>query len=378
MKLLKRSLVLLGCALAAAAAFTACELGLGGDDDRLATNQDAVSKIEVTGQTTTFIKGADFSLGNGVVTATYVNGTTAVVTDKVVQSGFNSDTVSDDVTVTLSYTKDGRTVSTSYEVSIILPVKAIAVTEQPEKTTYNLYIQKIPMLDLTGLKVTATYEDDTTAPVPVDQLQVSAPTNQGSNELTITYAGKTTTLTVEVTKYYGFSSAEYYYTITGTGDGYEGETHKMNVGFARDAGAEYSILAVTLNDEFVVEESKTVNVGFINDPTECSVYTTTAGGDFTIYALADFESVNCSAVYGPWNIVIGDIDNPGNFGWVGRPDNYGFDPLPSYSTVTYTGQSNYYADDDPLNGHNYDGKYVVFKITGTTTVVKTEVYVLDK
>ena len=38
MKLLKRSLVLLGCALAAAAAFTACELGLGGDD-RLETSQ---------------------------------------------------------------------------------------------------------------------------------------------------------------------------------------------------------------------------------------------------------------------------------------------------------------------------------------------------
>ena len=377
MKLLKRSLVLLGCALAAAAAFTACELGLGDNDDRLATNQDAVSKIEVTGQTTTFIKGADFSLGNGVVTATYVNGTTAVVTDKVVQSGFNSDTVSDDVTVTLSYTEDGRTVSTSYEVSIILPVKEIKVTKEPTKKTYDLYIQNVPLLDLTGLEVTAIYEDDSETVVPVDQLQVSAPTKQGDNELTITYAEKTTTLTVDVTKYYDFP-ADTYYTITGTGEGYNGETHKMNVGFARDAGAEYSILAVTLNNDLVVKESKTVSAGFLNNPTECSVYTTTAGGDFTIYALADFESVNCSAEYGPWNIVIGDIDNPGSYGWVGRPDNFGFDPLPSYSTVTYTGQSNFYDKSDPKNGHNYDGKYVVFKITGTTTVVKTEVYVLDK
>ena len=207
MKLLKRSLVLLGCALAAAAAFTACELGLGDNDDRLATNQDAVSKIEVTGQTTTFIKGADFSLGNGVVTATYVNSTTAVVTDKVVQSGFNSDTVSDDVTVTLSYTEDGRTVSTSYEVSIILPVKEIKVTKEPTKKTYDLYIQNVPLLDLTGLEVTAIYEDDSETVVPVDQLQVSVPTKQGDNELTITYAEKTDIITVSVLIFYENESA---------------------------------------------------------------------------------------------------------------------------------------------------------------------------
>ena len=209
MKLLKRSLVLLGCALAAAAAFTACELGLGDNDDRLATNQDAVSKIEVTGQTTTFIKGADFSLGNGVVTATYVNGTTAVVTDKVVQSGFNSDTVSDDVTVTLSYTKDGRTVSTSYEVSIILPVREIKVTKEPTKKTYDLYIQNVPLLDLTGLEVTAIYEDNSKKDLSVDQLQVSAPTKQGPNELTITYAEKTAPLTVTVTKFISVEKCGY-------------------------------------------------------------------------------------------------------------------------------------------------------------------------
>ena len=47
MKLLKRSLVLLGCALAAAAAFTACELELGNNDDRKET-ADSENPAEVT------------------------------------------------------------------------------------------------------------------------------------------------------------------------------------------------------------------------------------------------------------------------------------------------------------------------------------------
>ena len=48
MKLLKRSLVLLGCALAAAAAFTACELELGNNDDRQETNQETEDGSGIT------------------------------------------------------------------------------------------------------------------------------------------------------------------------------------------------------------------------------------------------------------------------------------------------------------------------------------------
>ena len=73
---------------------------------------------------------------------------------------------------------------------------SIAVTRQPNKTVYAVG----DPLDLTGLGVTGTYSDSSTAPIAVTTAQVTGfNTNApGSQTLTITAGGLTTTFTVTV------------------------------------------------------------------------------------------------------------------------------------------------------------------------------------
>nr|MBP3283409.1 bacterial Ig-like domain-containing protein [Treponema sp.] len=175
-----------------------CDLEVDDKDNRYEEVGYAATGLSVTGQTTSFVVGSEFSLGNGVCTATYSYGDPATVTDEVVQSGFDSSAVASSQTVTLSYTHGGKTVTTSYDVKITSPIKSIAVTSQPTKTTYDLYIQNVPALDLTGMVVTATYDDDTTDVVDNSELSITLPTKVGENELTVSYGGVKTTVTVTV------------------------------------------------------------------------------------------------------------------------------------------------------------------------------------
>ena len=224
MKLLKRSLVLLGCALAAAAAFTACELGLGDNDDRAVTNPEAISTIEIKDPKSTFQKEEnstgtdDWVLANGKIIITYVDSKAKAqleITDDnkdeyltsgaLKVEGFDITKGAQAQDVTVSYTEDGRTLSANYTIKVVPPVKSIEAGTDA-KIKMPLYIENVPMLKLDGVKVKVTYEDDygTEELALTDKnVKVKAnalPTAAGKNhaELAVSYLGKTEEVEVEV------------------------------------------------------------------------------------------------------------------------------------------------------------------------------------
>jgi len=81
-------------------------------------NAKAVTKIEVTTPPTSteVTSGGDFDPAGMVVTATYDNGTTAVVTDAVELSDNTGLSAAGDVTIT--YEENGKTVTTTVAVTI--------------------------------------------------------------------------------------------------------------------------------------------------------------------------------------------------------------------------------------------------------------------
>mgnify|MGYP002855552824 CR=1 FL=1 len=185
-----------------------CDLEVDDKDNRYEEVGYAATGLSVTGQTTSFVVGSEFSLGNGVCTATYSYGDPATVTDEVVQSGFDSSEVTSSQTVTLSYTHGGKTVTTSYDVKITEGIKSLVVTSQPTRTEYALYAQDVPVLDLSGMVVEATFTDGTTTIVDNSELTIGLPTKAGTNELTVSYLDGETSITVDVGIFFGAVDSE--------------------------------------------------------------------------------------------------------------------------------------------------------------------------
>lgn len=75
-----------------------------------------VESIEVTGYTQEFTQNSEFSFG-GKVTATLSNGVTVDVTSESEFTGYDMSVVGPQ-TVTVTYTKDGKTVSTTYNIMV--------------------------------------------------------------------------------------------------------------------------------------------------------------------------------------------------------------------------------------------------------------------
>lgn len=99
--------------------------------------------------------------------------------------------------MTISYTYNGVTVSTTLEIEVII-LTSIAVTKQPNKTSYyeDEYFSPI------GMEVTATYSDGSTKEVDNYTYSPSTPLEYGMTQVTISYTEggitKTTTLTITV------------------------------------------------------------------------------------------------------------------------------------------------------------------------------------
>lgn len=100
----------------------------------------SVSKIELSGSyQTEFTKGDAFSSTGMVVTATYTDGNTKDVTSKVTVSGYNASETGIQ-TITVSYTEEGKTVETTYEVKVTAPLsKAEEGYEAVDFTTIEPY-----------------------------------------------------------------------------------------------------------------------------------------------------------------------------------------------------------------------------------------------
>ena len=76
-----------------------------------------LSSIAVSGQKTSFNQGDAFSFG-GTVTATYSDASTKDVTGSATFSGYDMSTISDEQTVTVSYTEESVTKTTTYTIKV--------------------------------------------------------------------------------------------------------------------------------------------------------------------------------------------------------------------------------------------------------------------
>ena len=155
-----------------------------------------LASISVTPPTKTeYLEGKEqLDVTGGKLTLTYNNGTTEEIdlaADMV--SGFDNAKVGKQ---TLTVTYQGKT--TTLEVEIIAKsLDGIAVTAPPTKTTY---LEGKDKLDVTGGKLTLTYNNGTTEAIDLAADMVSGfdNTKVGKQTLTVTYQGKTTTFEVEI------------------------------------------------------------------------------------------------------------------------------------------------------------------------------------
>ncbi|MDR0623981.1 MAG: bacterial Ig-like domain-containing protein [Treponema sp.] len=128
-----------------------------------------------------------------VVTGTYSDGGTAPLAVTMANiSGFDSAAAG---IKTVTVTVDGKTASFSVTVNSATLV-SIAVTAPPTKTTYN----QGESLDLTGLVVTGTYSDGSTAPLAVTMANISGfdSAAAGIKTVMVTVEEKTASFSVTV------------------------------------------------------------------------------------------------------------------------------------------------------------------------------------
>lgn len=143
--------------------------------------------IEITTQPkTSYIEGEAFDPSALVFTATYEDGTTAEgLTSAVIDWSPKRPLTTADENVTISYM--------GYEKDIAVTVAekkitALAITKAPNRTTFA----KGEALDLTGIEVTATYEDESTEKVTDYTVKDSEDKNYISGETTLDAAGSVT------------------------------------------------------------------------------------------------------------------------------------------------------------------------------------------
>ena len=170
----------------------------GGDDNGQGNEQGGeqktLSSISVEGPTKTqyFVGDQALDLTGLVVTAHYSDNSTAAVTDGYTLSNVDFSAAGPQ-TVTVTY--EGKTAT--FNVTIVaVAVTGIAVTQNPNKVEYVEGEQ----LDLTGLVVTATYNNGGSATVANADLQVGAVdmANAGPKVVTVTYEGQSATFNITV------------------------------------------------------------------------------------------------------------------------------------------------------------------------------------
>ena len=150
---------------------------------------------------TQYDSGDELDLTGIVVTATYNNGTTAVVTSSCTFDPDDGDTLTGrNKSVTVSYESLGQVVTTSFAISVTPVVDYINVITRPSKTTYA----QGDNLDLSGIVVKAYYDDGTARDVA--PLCVFSPADgstldtMGTQNVSVSYTdkGKTVTTSFDV------------------------------------------------------------------------------------------------------------------------------------------------------------------------------------
>jgi len=146
---------------------------------------------------TVYLEGKDqLDLSSGQLTVSYDDGTNEVVdldAADVIVSGFDNAVIGQQA-LTVSYS--GRT--TSFNVTIrAKSLDSIAVTTLPTKT---VYLEGKDALDLTGGKLTLSYDNGTSTVIDLNNSSVTGFDNTitGSQTLTVSYGGKATSFNVTV------------------------------------------------------------------------------------------------------------------------------------------------------------------------------------
>ena len=155
---------------------------------------------------TTYVKGENLDLTGGTLTVSYEDGSTAEISmtsSGVGVTGYKANETGDQ-TLTVTYAEK----STTFTVTVKNEITKISIKNNPTKTTYK----KGENLDLTGGILTVSYEDGSTAEVPMTSSGVGVTgfnSNQTGNQtITITYSGQRTTFTVTVKNNYTVSLSQ--------------------------------------------------------------------------------------------------------------------------------------------------------------------------
>ena len=116
-----------------------------------------------------------------------------MTSSEVQVTGYNSNQIGNQ---TLTITYQGKTLT--FEVIVKNEVNNITIKTNPTKTTYI----KGESLDLSGGVITASYEDKTTADIPMTSSEVQITgynaSKTGKQTITVTYQGRQTTFEVTV------------------------------------------------------------------------------------------------------------------------------------------------------------------------------------
>ena len=163
------------------------------DDDKEKTLVSIV--VTTPPSKTIYTVGEVFDPAGMVVTATFSNGDTETINISLLTITDGNFSETGARTVTIAFTYDGVTVTTTVSVTVNAPevvLLSIAVTSQPTKKEYFVG----DAFDPAGMAVTATYSDQSTVPVAItDEMLDYDFSAAGENKtVTITYEGKIATV----------------------------------------------------------------------------------------------------------------------------------------------------------------------------------------
>lgn len=170
---------------------------------KITTVEDVNPDSLVVKGTPTFTElgNADF-WGNATATVYFADGSSTEVDTTDLSFNVIPDmTTLGEKTVIVSYskTKQGaytQAVSTYYNIEVKMPVSSLAVTTQPNISTYYYFNSDSIMFNTQGLEVTGTYSDNTTGVIPNTSLHFSKiPAADGSQSAVVSYYGATDTVT---------------------------------------------------------------------------------------------------------------------------------------------------------------------------------------
>ena len=147
---------------------------------------------------TTYNIGDTLDVTGLSISVTRATGTTGVITvtpDMV--TGFDSSKENTNLSLTISYTENGITRTTTYEVSVVDSVKSITINGTPQSE-----VKYGEELDLSKIKLDVTKGSGTTQETVTDSM-ISGydKTKIGKQTVTITYGGQTTSFDVTVKDY---------------------------------------------------------------------------------------------------------------------------------------------------------------------------------